>query len=462
MEQTAIQQLVKAQRDFFNTDQTKDRAFRKKQLNTLAKSLMKHEEDFYWAFEKDLGKPKMEVYTTEFALVLQEIKTLIKNLEDWTKVETVPRSVASFLNKSELYREPYGLVYIIGPFNYPLQLTLVPLAGALAAGNCAIVKPSSKTPNVAAVIRTVIHEAFPADYVRVLSPNFATNEEVLKERFDLIFFTGSPKTGKIIMEAAAKHLTPVVLELGGKSPAIITEDCDLDKAAEKIIWSKLLNTGQTCIATDYVLVPDALAEFFIILCCEKIQEFYGDNIRENPDYGRVISDSAWDRLDHLIKDNEYLIRYGGNRDRKTRFIEPTIFEIPLSREISLMKEELFGPLLPICHYQTIDQAIEFIKAGEKPLALYLFSENKKLQQRFMNQISFGGGGINQTILHVANEHLPFGGVGYSGIGHYHGKYSIDAFSHQKGIVYGRNDDTSRLIFPPYNDQKLNWIKKLLH
>lgn len=461
MNQSDLQQILKNQRAFFNSNQTKDLSFRKKQLEKLLYNLNKHEADFYWAFEKDLGKPEMEVYTTEFGIVIAAIKDMLKNIERWTKKQNKPRALASLLNKNEVFVEPYGVVYIIGPFNYPLQLTLVPLIGALAAGNCALIKPSRKTPNVAAVIGTVIAEIFDEKYVKVISPLTIEDEVVLKERMDFIFFTGSSNVGKLIMKAAANFLTPIVLELGGKSPAIVTETANIEIAAERILWSKLINTGQTCIATDYILVDQKVKESLIRALKVKINSFYGNDIQHNNDYGRIVQGSAIETFKQLIDENKEHIIYGGTYDLATRFVEPTLFDTPLSRENSLMKEELFGPLLPICTYNDLSDAIDFVKIGEKPLALYLFSEDKASQKRILNEISFGGGGINQTILHITNDDLPFGGVGYSGMGNYHGKYSIDTFSHKKAIVYGRKDSMAHLIYPPYSAKKLEWIKRLL-
>lgn len=461
MNQSDLQQILKKQRAFFNSNQTKDLSFRKEQLEKLLLNLQKHETDFYWAFEQDLSKPEMEVYATEFGIVTAAIKDMLKNVERWTKKQSKPRALASLLNKNEVHFEPYGIVYIIGPFNYPLQLTLVPLIGALAAGNCALIKPSRKTPNVAAVIGTVIAEIFDEEYVKVLSPTAIDDEAVLKERMDFIFFTGSSHVGKLIMKAAANFLTPVVLELGGKSPAIVTDTADIERAAERIIWSKLINTGQTCIATDYVLVDQKVKESLISALKAKITTFYGNELQNNSDYGRIVQGPAMETFKQLIEENKERIIHGGTYNLATRFVEPTLFDLPLSRENSLMEEELFGPLLPICAYDDLDEAIDFVRSGEKPLALYLFSEDKVIQKRILNEISFGGGGINQTILHITNEDLPFGGVGYSGMGNYHGKYSIDTFSHKKAIVYGRNDSMANLIYPPYSEKKLEWIKRLL-
>lgn len=461
MNQKDLKKLLEKQRSFFANNQTRSIPFRKKQLELLLTNLKKHEENFYWAFEKDLSKPKAEVYATEFGLVLSSLTNMIKHIDQWTKPKEKPRALASLLNKNEIFLEPFGTVYIIGPFNYPLQLTLVPLIGALAAGNCAIVKPSSKAPNVAAVIGTVINQTFDEQYVKFIAPHSIDDALILKERMDFIFFTGSSAVGKIVMKAAAEHLTPVVLELGGKSPAIVTEDADISLTAEKIIWSKLMNTGQTCIATDYILVDQKVKSNLINELKKTITTFYGSAIKQNKDYGRIIQGNAIEHFIQLIHENKSSIIYGGSYEKQERFVEPTLFDLPLTRENSLMSEEIFGPLLPICTYNTLDEAVQFIKSGEKPLALYLFTNNHLVKEKIIHEVSFGGGGINQTILHIANEQLPFGGVGYSGMGHYHGKYSIETFSHKKSILYGRKENFSKLIYPPYTDKKFNWLKRLL-
>lgn len=461
MNQKDLKKILDKQRSFFASNQTHSISFRKKQLELLLTNLKNHEENFYWAFDKDLSKPKSEVYATEFGLVLSALIDMIKNIDKWTKPKEKSRSMSSLLNKNKIFLEPFGTVYIIGPFNYPLQLTLVPLIGALAAGNCAIIKPSFKTPNVAAVIGTVINQTFDEQYVKFIAPHSIDDALILKERMDFIFFTGSSAIGKIVMKAAAEHLTPVVLELGGKSPAIVTQDADINLAAEKIIWSKLMNTGQTCIATDYILVDQKIKSDLIQALKKTITTFYGSFIKQNKDYGRIVQGTAIEHFIQLINENKSAIIYGGSYEKKERFIEPTLFDLPLTRENSLMSEEIFGPLLPICTYNTLDEAIQFIKSGEKPLALYLFTNHSSIKQKIIDEVSFGGGGINQTILHIANDELPFGGVGYSGMGNYHGKYSIETFSHKKAILYGRKENFSKLIYPPYTDKKFNWLKRLL-
>lgn len=386
---------------------------------------------------------------------------MIKNIHKMTLPTKIKRRGSTLFNKTKVFLEPYGTVYIIGPFNYPLQLTLVPLIGSIAAGNCSVLLPSGKTPAVSEIIGNIINTTFNEEYVAYLSPDQFDNADVLKEKMDFIFFTGSTRIGKIVMQAAAKNLTPVILELGGKSPSIVTKDADLDLAAEQIIWSKGMNTGQTCVATDYVLVDKKIKNKLIIKFKNTIKEFYGHNLKNNNDYGEIIDPMTTNNFINKIEENRKHLISGGGYDLSKQYIELSLFDIPMNCDNSLMEEEIFGPLLPIISYDTLEQAISFVKNKDKPLAVYIFSKNKNTQKKILNDLSFGGGGINQTILHVAHESLPFGGIGESGIGSYHGKYSIDAFSHKKSIMYGWNNPFRRLAFPPYNKLKLSWLKKIL-
>lgn len=459
--QEEIHQLVSNQQTFFQTNQTKPVEFRRQQLEKLLKSMETHEQEFYQAFQKDLGKPLFETYATEYGVTMACIRQTLKNLNKWTRPERKKRALVTFLNKNKVYYEPYGVTYIVGPFNYPLQLVMIPLVGAIAAGNCAIIKPASKTPAVANVISKVINDVFPKEYLFVIQGAHGLDQMVLKETFDFIFFTGSPAVGKIIMSAAAQNLTPVILELGGKSPGIVTKDSDLKLAAQRLIWGKFLNTGQTCIAPDYLLVDKTIKEEFIQLAIQTLKDFYGTDIKNNPDYGRIVEGTAMSHFIQLIKDNQKNLIIGGEYDENERFVAPSLFDIDLNGNSTLMQEEIFGPLLPICTYESIDEAITYIKKHHKPLALYLFSNDRSIQNRILSEVSFGGGCINQTLLQFVNEALPFGGVEYSGMGHYHGEYSIRAFSHAKAVVFGSTRIRLDLIFPPYTTKKLNWIKKIM-
>lgn len=459
--QEEIHQLVSDQQQYFQSNQTKPIEFRRRQLEALLNSMQKHEQDFYHAFQQDLGKPLFETYATEYGVTIASIRHTLKHLKKWTRPERKKRSLTTFLNKNKVYYEPYGVSYIIGPFNYPLQLIMMPLVGAIAAGNCAIIKPASKTPAVSQVISQVINEVFPKEYLFVIQGAHGLNQMVLKETFDFIFFTGSPAVGKLIMTAAAENLTPVILELGGKSPGIVTKDCDLALAAKRLIWGKFLNTGQTCIAPDYLLVDEQVKKEFIQLAIQTLKDFYSTNIKNNPDYGRIVAGNAINHFIQLIDENKEHLIVGGEYDEQERYVAPSLIDIDLNEKSSLMDEEIFGPLLPICTYQTIDEAIAYIKAHHKPLALYLFSNDSAMQDRILSEISFGGGCINQTLLQFVNDALPFGGVEYSGMGHYHGEYSVRAFSHAKSVVFGSTKIRLDLLFPPYTNKKLNWIKKIL-
>ncbi|MGX4686080.1 aldehyde dehydrogenase family protein [Vagococcus sp. JNUCC 83] len=464
MTQIDLKSILSSQRHFFDTNQTKELTFRKEQLTNLKKSLIKYEEAIYWAFEKDLHKCSFETYYTEYGLVLSSIDSMIKNMDKWLKPKIVKPAIHSFLDKTTIYKEPFGIVYIIGPFNYPLQLIMIPLIGALASGNCAVVRPSKRTPNIATVIDVILTDAFNSHYVKSINPMQVPNKDVLAYPFDFIFFTGSSSVGKIILEAASKNLTPCVLELGGKSPSIITDDANISHAAQQIVWSKFLNAGQTCIATDYVLVNRGNLPLLIDEIKKQIIALYGQDIRHNKDYGRPVDQVAFNRLIHLLKDNQEEIIVGGSYDITVNFIEPALFQLPLNRNSSLMKEEIFGPLLPILIYDTLDEAIGFVKLGDKPLAAYLFSDNKDYKKRFVEELSFGGGGINQTILQISNEDTPFGGVGTSGMGNYHGQYSIQTFSHEKTILHANQltQTFESLIMPPYTAKKWKILKDILN
>lgn len=459
MEQ-AIEQTLKKQRAFFQTNQTKPLAYRKEQLLKLYQEIEKREDALCEALQKDLGKSMFEAYTTEVGIIKRSITQTVKHLKKWTKPQRVKTTLAAFPGNSKILLEPLGSVYIIVPFNYPFQLAMEPLIGALASGNCAVLKPSEQTPAVSALIEEIIEAIFDESYVKVYQGAREVNELLLKQRFDLVFFTGSPQVGKIVMQAAAKHLTPVILELGGKSPAIVTAETNIKVAAERIAWGKCLNAGQTCIAPDYVYVDQTVEQEFLQEMTKAIKRFYGDAMIENPEYGRLVNHSSYKRIEKLISDNVSLCYSGGKTDEDQLFVEPTIFSLKTT-DSSLMETELFGPLLPVLPYNNIEDVITYIKAGEKPLALYLFTKNKAIETKILSEISFGGGIINNTIVHAANEHLPFGGVGNSGMGNYHGRYSIDAFSHHKSVIKQSTVLKFSLVFPPYTEKMLKLVRRVL-
>ncbi|WP_419895091.1 aldehyde dehydrogenase [Macrococcus psychrotolerans] len=445
-------------RDFFQTQSTKDIKFRKKYLKALKKSIKKHESDILDALKSDLGKNKVEAYATEVGFVMKELSYLIKELKNWAKTKSVTTPMMQFPAKSFIKYEPYGTVLIIGPFNYPFQLVMSPLIGALAAGNCAVVKPSEMTPQTSMVVQEILEEVFPEDYVKVVQGEKEVTSQLLDERFDYIFFTGSTKVGQIVYEKASKHLTPVTLELGGKSPVIIDDTANLKVAAERIAFGKFMNAGQTCVAPDYVIIDNTVKMKFVKALQTTIQEFYGAQIEQSEDFGRIVNDNHFNRLVNILEDSRQQVIYGGESNADELFVAPTIILDPeLSN--SVMQQEIFGPILPIIGYDTFNEVYDIVEQYEKPLALYLFTEDSDQITAVFNRLSFGGGCVNDTILHLANPNLPFGGVGHSGIGSYHGKYSFELFSHEKSYITKSTKLESGLLFPPYKG-KFKYVKQL--
>ncbi|MEK4757981.1 aldehyde dehydrogenase [Macrococcus sp. FSL W8-0367] len=445
-------------RDFFQTQSTKDIKFRKKYLKALKKSIKKHESDILDALKSDLGKNKVEAYATEVGFVMKELSYIIKELKNWAKTKSVTTPMMQFPAKSFIKYEPYGTVLIIGPFNYPFQLVMSPLIGALAAGNCAVVKPSEMTPQTSMVVQEILEEVFPPDYVKVVQGEKEVTSQLLDERFDYIFFTGSTKVGQIVYEKASKHLTPVTLELGGKSPVIIDDTANLKVAAERIAFGKFMNTGQTCVAPDYVLIDNEIKVKFVEALQATIQEFYGAQIEQSEDFGRIVNDNHFNRLVNIIEDSRQQVIYGGESNADELFVAPTIILDPELSD-SVMQQEIFGPILPIIGYDTFNEVYDIVEQYEKPLALYLFTEDSDQITAVFNRLSFGGGCVNDTILHLANPNLPFGGVGHSGIGSYHGKYSFELFSHEKSYITKSTKLESGLLFPPYKG-KFKYVKQL--
>ncbi|ODJ50651.1 aldehyde dehydrogenase [Brochothrix thermosphacta] len=457
MRNLEITTLFKQQKNFFKTNKTRPIPFRRQQLENLQQALLTYEKPLLNALEKDLGKSEFESYATEIGFCLKSIKTTLKKLEHWDKPKTVRTPLALFSATSKIYNEPYGVVLIIGPFNYPLQLIIEPLIGALAAGNCAVIKTSEMTPNVSRIISDMIHAHFTEEIVIVVEGVASTTTYLLTLPFNYIFFTGSSVVGKIVYEAAAKLLIPVTLELGGKSPVIVTEDANIKHAAERIVWGKFLNTGQTCIAPDYILVHHSKKAALITTIKEVITAFYDHNTEKNKDYGRIVNEKHFNRLNKIIATDKKYIVAGGKSDANKLFIEPTLLDIP-NTSVASMQEEIFGPILPLLTYNDLAEVYTIIDENPTPLALYAFTENKQIATELFDTVSFGGGCWNDTISHVANEHLPFGGVGSSGIGSYHGKTSYDTFSHQKSILKRRSRIRIAFLFPPYKD-KIKWLRK---
>ena len=431
--------------------------FRKETLIKLLNTVIIHENEIIQALHDDFKKPAFESVLTETSQVVLELKHVIKNMKKWAKPRRVFPSLLNFPSKDYIYKEPYGKVLIIAPWNYPFQLALCPLISAVAAGNQVVVKPSELTPKTSEIIVKIIHKVFDKNHVEVVEGGIEVSQKLLSERWDYIFFTGSVAVGKIVAQAAAENLTPVTLELGGKNPCIIDETANLKLAAKRIVWGKFVNAGQTCIAPDYILVQKNMKKHFVNFLKEEITKAYGENPEESPDFARIINAKNWQRLVDLIEPEKVV--FGGESNPKDNYISPTLVE-ETSLDSPIMQEEIFGPILPILTYKKESEIAAVISRFEKPLALYVFSENPGFQKRIIQNYSFGGGCVNDTIIHFANKRLPFGGVGHSGIGAYHGNLSFDTFSHQKSIVKKANWLDLPLRYAPYQD-KLATIRKIL-
>ncbi|WP_228377983.1 aldehyde dehydrogenase [Chryseobacterium luteum] len=451
-----IKEIVNHQKDFFKTQQTKKIKFRKMYLEKLRDIIIKHEELLYEAIYKDFGKSKFDTFTTEISFILNDINYYLNNLNSLSKPKKVRTNLANQIGKSSIHPEPLGCILVIGAWNYPYQLSLSPVIAALAAGNCCILKPSEIAENTMKVMAKIINENFPPEYLYVYEGGIDETTELLKLKFDKIFFTGSTKVGKIVYQAAAEHLTPVVLELGGKSPAIVTKDADLEVAAKRIVWGKFLNAGQTCVAPDYLLVEESIHEQFLETLRKYITEFKYSS--DSVQYTRIINERNFQRLVKLIKKEK--IYFGGNYDEKKLFIEPTLLN-NISWEDDVMQEEIFGPILPVISFTNFNLVLNTLLELEKPLAAYLFTQNPEEKEAFTTKLSFGGGCINDVIMHLSNDRLPFGGVGNSGTGSYHGKFGFEAFSHQKSILEKSTWGEPNVKYPPYSEKKLNWIRRLL-
>ena len=450
-----IRSLLGEQRKFFSTGKTLSLAFREERLRELQSAILQHEQELMDAMYADFRKPPAEAYATEIGFVELELKLVLKNLRQWAKPQRVKESLLNFPSRSYIHSDPYGLSLIIGPWNYPFQLLLAPLIGAMAAGNCTIVKPSELTPHTSAAVTRMLRAHFDEAYVTAVEGRVATTQHLLQQRFDYIFFTGSTKVGKIVLRAAAEHLTPVTLELGGKSPAIVTEDADLGLAARRIAWGKFMNAGQTCIAPDYLLVQESIKEDLIELIGQYIEQFYGQDPQQSPDFARIVNDTHFNRLSGYLKDG--VIRTGGVTDAASRYIAPTLLD-KVTWQHPVMQEEIFGPILPVLTFRHIDEAVRTVNQHEKPLALYLFTSDAEIKQQVLTQTFFGGGCINDTISHVANPNLPFGGVGNSGMGSYHGKSSFDLFSQQKSVLHRGTWLDLPMRYPPYTN-RLQLLRK---
>lgn len=459
MEAIHVEQIIEKQRNFYYSGATRPASFRKEMLDRLRRAIMRYETDILDALWKDLHKGPFEGYMTEIGFILDSISYMMNNLDDWMEPEPVKTPLHLQPAQSSVIREPFGSVLIISPFNYPFQLVMEPLIGAIAGGNCVVVKPSENAPHTGGVVQKILAETFPSEYIYVVEGGVRETSALLHGPFDYLFFTGSARVGKIVMKAAAERLTPFSLELGGKSPAIVDQTAKLDKTAERIVWGKFLNNGQTCVAPDYVAVHESVQDAFLMELKKAIFRFYGKDASQSPDYGRIIHENHFDRLENFLQGHRSNVVFGGHVDREELYMEPTLLA-GVTWEDPIMEEEIFGPILPILPYEHLGSLIHRIRQLPKPLAAYMFTENNKAADYFAEQLSFGGGCVNDTISHVANLHLPFGGVGPSGMNSYHGKASFETFTHAKALMHKSTAISVRFGFPPYGN-KLSLLKRLL-
>lgn len=452
-----IQLCLTEMRTFFQQGTTRDISWRKKQLKGLRASIAEHEKAILKALYDDLGKSEFEGYATEIGVVYSEIDQHLKHLESWSRPKRVRSTILSFPSRSYTVTQPLGVVLIMSPWNYPFQLAIAPLVAAIAAGNCAVVKPSRYSSNTSHIIVELLAKAFPSEYVATFEGGSEMNTALLNYRFDHIFFTGSPTVGKVVMQKASQFLTPVTLELGGKSPTIIDEGSNLKLAAKRVAWGKFLNAGQTCIAPDYILVKRDLHDRFIEELKVAIQAMYGTDPLNNGEYPTIINQKHFSRLIELLQQGT--LSYGGQIDPKLLRIAPTILTNPLLDK-PLMTDEIFGPLLPIIAFNSFEEAFSFIEEREHPLALYYFGNNKEHEKRVVQNLLYGGGCINDTVLHLSNPHLPFGGIGNSGMGSYHAQNGFKTFSHTKSILKKYNFLDIPLRYAPFKG-KFSLLKRFM-
>jgi aldehyde dehydrogenase (NAD+) len=452
-----IRQIIQAQRQYFASGATREVSFRIEQMRKLEQALEQHEPALLQALAQDLAKPALEAYLSEIGQVRAEIRYAQRRFKRWVRPQRRATVMANKPGRSYVLAEPYGTVLIMGPWNYPVNLLLSPFIGAIAAGNTAILKPSELAPAVSTVIITLIQETFDPANVAAIPGDATVAQELLEEPFDYIFFTGSTQVGRIVMEKAARHLTPVTLELGGKSPTLVWPDCDLEVTARRTAWGKFLNAGQTCVTPDYVLAHASIYEAFIERLKKTIASFYGADPKQSRDYGRIVNLKHWERLQGYLSQGR--IVFGGQADRDDRYMAPTLLT-DVAEEAPLMTEEIFGPILPIIKVTDYEAAKRFINARPKPLALYIFARDQKLIRRFIREVPAGGVCVNDTISHLFGSELPFGGVGDSGMGAYHGKASFDTFSHYKSVLERKTWLDFRMKYPPYK-YGLEQIKRIL-
>lgn len=455
----AYEAILNYQTEFFRSGQTKPIAFRIAMLKKLKLAILRNEQVIIKALHKDLGKSKHEAIMTEIGFTLAEINTMIKGLKSFSRPKMKKMNINTFPSRAFTYREPYGKTLIIGPWNYPFQLVISPLIGAIAGGNCMLVKPSELTPHTAQAIDDLISNTFNPRYITVVQGGIPETTALLDCHFDKIFFTGSTNVGKIVMKRASKHLTPVTLELGGKSPTIIDQTANLKLAAKRIVFGKGVNSGQTCVAPDYVIVHESVKEAFYVEFMKAVRHLYGRDLLGNPDYGRILNKANYNRVKRYLNDGKVI--FGGNTNDEKLHIDLTLLEIN-HFDVSIMKEEIFGPILPVVTYRHYKDILDIVNKNPDPLALYLFTRNKEMARRIVKDVPFGGGCINDTIMHLTNEHLPFGGRGASGMGSYHGKYSFEVFTHEKAVLKSCTKVDIPLRYPPFTEDVLRILKKIMY
>ncbi len=452
-----IKEGLQKQKEYFKTGATLDVEFRLKHLRLLKKEIEKREADIHQALYKDLKKSEPEAYITETGIVMKELDETIKKTRRWAKPRSVPTPMFFSPGSSKIHPEPYGTCLVISPWNYPFQLLFLPLIGAISAGNTVVCKPSECSAHTTQITKEIIEAVFEKQYVWVVEGAVPESTALLRERWDYIFFTGSTHVGRIVYQAAAKHLTPVTLELGGKSPCIVDKDINLENTANRIVWAKFLNVGQTCIAPDYMYVHEDIKDKLIAKIKEKISQHYSDSPQTSEDFGRIINERNFERLCSLIDGEK--VCFGGQTDKDDLYISPTLMD-NVHPDDAVMQEEIFGPILPIMTYKNIDDVIQYINSKEKPLALYVFSTNKSIVNKVLKNCSSGGATVNDAVLHIGNAHLPFGGVGESGIGAYHSQLTFDTFSHLKSVLHKWAIVDLSIRYAPWG-KNFKWLKFLM-
>ncbi len=450
-----MQEKIKSLRNYFSSNATKSIPFRIAQLKKLKRAIHHHEEEILAAHWSDLHKSPEEGFLTEISILLQEIDLHIKNLQKWARPKRVKSPLHLFPSRSYIYHEPLGVALIIAPWNYPFQLLLNPLVGAISSGCCAILKTSPNAPATARVVEKIITQCFESQYITIEHGGREVNTALLEQRFDFIFFTGSPQLGKIVYKAAAEHLTPVILELGGKSPCIVDLDANLRASARRIIWGKLINAGQTCIAPDYLFVHQSVKDKLLQLIDEECKKMYGEDIYASRFYPRMVSDAAWERVSSLIENEEKIVLGVPEKEKSDLFMAPTLLT-NVTPQSPIMQEEIFGPVLPVMTFEKLDEVIAHISNNEKPLALYYFGKNG---EEVLARTSSGGTCLNDTIMHIVNDRLPFGGVGNSGMGKYHGHRSFTLFSNERAVVKTPTWVDFPVKYPPF--RWFEWVRRIL-